>query len=104
MGWWEADFRRECYICSDFLRDLLGLGEDGIISFADFRRLIREDYRLRTTYEFRFGKTQNVYDQIYPIEVKGNVIWVRVKLCSKEIDAEGNMKTYGFMECLISRR
>ncbi|RHR83170.1 PAS domain S-box protein [Odoribacter sp. AF15-53] len=100
MGWWEADFRRECYICSDFLRDLLGLGEDGIISFADFRRLIREDYRLRTTYEFRFGKTQNVYDQIYPIEVKGNVIWVRVKLCSKEIDAEGNMKTYGFMECL----
>ena len=27
-------------------------------------------------------------------------MWVRVKLCSKEVDAEGNMRTCGFMECL----
>ena len=70
IGWWEADFSKKQYICSDFLRELLGLGEDGIISFVDFRKLIREDYRLRTVNEFRFGKTQNIYDQIYPIEVR----------------------------------
>ena len=100
MGWWEADFSQKQYICSDFLRELLDLGEDGVISFVDFRKLIREDYRLRTVNEFRFGKTQNIYDQIYPIEVRGKVVWIRVKLCSKEVDSEGNMKTYGFMECL----
>ena len=100
MGWWEADFSKKQYVCSDFLRELLDLGEDGIISFVDFRKLIREDYRLRTVNEFRFGKTQNIYDQIYPIEVRGKVVWIRVKLCSKEVDPEGNMKTYGFMECL----
>ena len=100
MGWWEADFSQKQYVCSDFLRELLNLGEDEVISFVDFRKLIREDYRLRTVNEFRFGKTQNIYDQIYPIEVEGKVVWIRVKLCSKEVDPEGNMKTYGFMECL----
>lgn len=100
MGWWEADFSQKQYVCSDFLRELLNLGEDGVISFVDFRKLIREDYRLRTVNEFRFGKNQNIYDQIYPIEVEGKVVWIRVKLCSKEVDPEGNMKTYGFMECL----
>ncbi|HJA15946.1 MAG TPA: PAS domain S-box protein [Candidatus Butyricimonas faecavium] len=100
MGWWEADFSKKQYVCSDFLRELLDLGKDGIISFVDFRKLIREDYRLRTVNEFRFGKTQNIYDQVYPIEVRGKIVWVRVKLCSKEVDSEGNMKTCGFMECL----
>ena len=54
MGWWEADFSKKQYVCSDFLRELLDLGEDGIISFVDFSKLIREDYRLRTVNEFLF--------------------------------------------------
>ena len=31
MGWWEADFSQKQYVCSDFLRELLNLGEDGVI-------------------------------------------------------------------------
>ena len=100
MGWWEADFKRQCYVCSEFIRDLFGLGEDGVISFEDFRGFIREDYRLRTVNEFVFGKTQNVYDQVYPVEIHGEIIWLRVKLCTKEVDEEGFMRTFGFMECL----
>ena len=100
MGWWEADFKNQCYVCSEFIRDLLDLGEDGIVSFKDFHSFIREDYRLRTVNEFVFGKTQNVYDQVYPIEIRGEIIWIRVKLCSKEVDEEGFMRTCGFMECL----
>ena len=99
MGWWE-DFKRQCYVCSEFIRDLFGLGEDGVISFEDFRGFIREDYRLRTVNEFVFGKTQNVYDQVYPVEIHGEIIWLRVKLCTKEVDEEGFMRTFGFMECL----
>ena len=100
MGWWEADFKRQCYVCSKFIRDLFGLGEDGVISFEDFRGFIRKDYRLRTVNEFVFGKTQNVYDQVYPVEIHGEIIWLRVKLCTKEVDEEGFMRTFGFMECL----
>ena len=100
MGWWEADFKKQCYVCSEFIRDLLGLGEDGVVSFKDFHSFIREDYRLRTVNEFIFGKTQNAYDQVYPIEVHGDIIWIRVKLCSKEVDEEGYLRTFGFMECL----
>ena len=100
MGWWEADFVKQQYTCSEFLCQLLNLKSDGIISFEDFRLLIDEDYRLRTVNEFKFGKTQNVYDQVYPIRTLEGIQWVRVKLCSKETDAQGNLKTYGFMECL----
>lgn len=102
IGWWEADFSIQSYICSEFLINLLGLGEEGVISFVDFRKLIREDYRLRIVNEFSLGKTQNVYDQVYPIETTQGVIWIRVKLCSKEMDEQGNLHTYGFMECLDS--
>lgn len=102
MGWWEADFVKQQYRCSPFISRLLNLSPDGIISFEDFRGLISEDYRLRTVNEFTFGKTQNVYDQVYPIHTVKGVQWLRVKLCSKETDAEGNLKTYGFMECLDS--
>lgn len=102
IGWWEADFTKEQYICSEFISNLLELGPDNIISFADFRKLIREDYRLRTVNEFNFGKTQNQYDQVYPIETSQGIRWLRVKLCAKETDSEGNLKTYGFMECLES--
>ncbi len=100
IGWWEADFANQQYICSEFLIRLLDLGDDGIISFEDFRKLIREDYRLRTVKEFTFGKTQNIYDQVYPICIHNEIIWIRVKLCSKETDEQGNLKTYGFMEYL----
>lgn len=100
IGWWEADFTKQQYVCSENLIHLLNLGEEGIISFQDFRKLICEDYRLRTTQEFNFGKTQNIYDQVYPIKINEEIIWVRVKLCSKETDENGNLKTYGFMERL----
>lgn len=100
LGWWEADFVTQRYTCSEYLCQLLNLGDSNTISFADFRQLICQDYHLRTVQEFTFGKTQNSYDQVYPLEINKKIIWVRVKLCSKETDSQGNLKTYGFMECL----
>lgn len=100
IGWWEADFVKRQYICSDFICELLHLNEDGIISFEDFHAFIHKDYRLRTVNEFHFGQTQNVYDQVYPVQIDNKVLWIRVKLCSKETDQQGNLRTFGFMECL----
>ena len=40
IGWWEADVKTECYKCSGFIAQLLGLDEEGIISFNDrFKRI-----------------------------------------------------------------
>lgn len=75
MGWWEADFRNKLYRCSDFLIDLLSLQSD-VISFEDFRMLIREDYRMRITNEFSSILLQDVYEQTFPIYSKYGIIWV----------------------------
>lgn len=48
IGWWEADFSAEQYLCSEYVCDLLGMKGDSL-SFQDFGRMIREDYRGRIT-------------------------------------------------------
>ena len=40
MGWWEADLKTESYICSGYISRLLGLDENGTISFKDFNKRI----------------------------------------------------------------
>ena len=53
MGWWEADIKTERYICSEFISDLLGLDEDGTISFKDFNaRILKEDQHHTTVSSF----------------------------------------------------
>ena len=43
IGWWEADLKAEIY-CSELISQLLGIGEDGLISFEDFnKRILKED-------------------------------------------------------------
>jgi len=44
IGWWEADFSAEQYLCSEYVCDLLGMKGDSL-SFQDFGRMIREDYQ-----------------------------------------------------------
>ena len=53
MGWWEADLKTESYICSEYISRLLGLDEDGTISFKDFnKRILKEEQRHTTTHSF----------------------------------------------------
>lgn len=40
IGWWEADLKAETYKCSELISQLLGIGEDGLISFEDFNKRI----------------------------------------------------------------
>ena len=49
IGWWEADLKTETYKCSELISELLGLEEDGVISFEDFnQRILREDQSYTT--------------------------------------------------------
>ena len=102
MGWWVADFTKKEYTCSEYLCNLLDLGGKDTISFADFKKLICESYRFKAIQEFAFGRTQNSYEQSYPIKIHDEIIWLRIKLCSKETDADANLKIYGFAEYIDS--
>ena len=62
IGWWEADVKTECYKCSGFIAQLLGLDEDGIISFNDFnKRILREDQQHTTSHSFDELQQKYIY-------------------------------------------
>ena len=42
MGWWKANLSTANYECSDFIVELLGLDQTGVISFEDFNKRISE--------------------------------------------------------------
>lgn len=99
VGWWEADFERRCYVCSDFVVSLLAL-EDRTIPIMDFLTLIREDYRNRIASEFSFFKGIGIYEQIFPLETCYGVRFVRTKICKREVMPDGKIYVLGILQLL----
>jgi len=97
MGWWEADLKTESYVCSEFISRLLGIDEDGVISFEDFnKRILREDQHHTTSYSF--DKLQQTVEEVYLLDTPQGEVWIRSKRCFQETDEEGNTKIYGIAE------
>ena len=97
MGWWEADLKTESYVCSEFISRLLGIDEDGVISFEDFnKRILREDQHHTTSYSF--DKLQQSIEEVYLLDTPHGEVWIRSKICFQETDREGNTKIYGIAE------
>ena len=71
IGWWEADLMAGHYLCSEFICDLLCL-EGNTISFQDFQKIIREDYREQVIREFQANVSihKNFYEQTFPVITK----------------------------------
>lgn len=99
MGWWEADFSNQRYLCSEFVANLLGL-EGNAIGFWEFQGMIREDYRERITKEFASIKQQEVYEQTFPILTRYGVSWVHSRMDSKYVDEDGCLRALGFLQCV----
>ncbi|MDC2164474.1 PAS domain-containing sensor histidine kinase [Bacteroides thetaiotaomicron] len=97
MGWWEADLKTESYVCSEFISRLLGIDEDGVISFEDFnKRILREDQHHTTSYSF--DKLQQSIEEVYLLHTPHGEVWIRSKICFQETEEEGNTKIYGIAE------
>ena len=97
IGWWEADLKTESYVCSEFISRLLGIDEDGVISFEDFNeRILREDQHHTTSYSF--DKLQQSIEEVYLLHTPHGEVWIRSKICFQETDGEGNTKIYGIAE------
>lgn len=97
IGWWEADFTKKEYLCSEFLCNLLGLkGET--LTFRDFGEMIREDYRPRISREFLSIEHRDVYEQTFPVYTPEGVAWVHSRMGDKEYLADGTLKAFGIMQ------
>lgn len=97
IGWWEADLKAETYKCSELISQLLGIGEDGFISFEDFnKRILKEDQGYATFPSF--DKVQQTVEEIYLFDTPKGHVWIRSKACFQETDENGNTKVYGIAE------
>ena len=101
IGWWEADFVAGHYLCSEFLCDLLDL-EGDTISFQDFQKVIREDYREQVICEFQANKSihKNFYEQTFPIYSKYGEVWLHTRLAEREkgTGTNGGDKSFGVIQ------
>lgn len=97
VGWWEIDFEKRHYICSDYLVSLLEL-DDKIIPTVDFLGLIREDYRARIANEFAYFRHVGIYEQIFPIKTCYGYKFVRTKICKREIEPSGKIYVLGILQ------
>lgn len=97
MGWWEADLSLERYICSPYISKLLGLADDGIISFADFNaRILKEEQRHVNIHTF--DEIKRMPEAVYLLRTEQGPIWMRSKICQQQTDADGHVCVYGLAE------
>lgn len=97
IGWWEADFSSRQYLCSEYVCKLLGL-EGEYLSFEDFGKMIREDYRARISREFLAIQNMEVYEQTFPIYSTEGVAWVYSRVGYKEYLPDGTLKAFGVLQ------
>ena len=96
MGWWKANLSTANYECSDFIVELLGLDQTGIISFEDFNKRIQKEEQLSTTVH-SYGVYQRP-EVVYLLDTVKGAVWVRSKVCFQETDEDGNEVIYGISE------
>ena len=96
MGWWKANLSTANYECSDFIVELLGLDQTGIISFEDFNKRIQKEEQLSTTVH-SYGVYQRP-EVVYLLDAVKGPVWVRSKVCFQETDENGNEIIYGISE------
>lgn len=95
IGWWEADFVEGNYVCSDFLIDLFGLKTDRL-PFAEFRNIIREDYREQVLQEFREDIHKEFYERTFPVYSRSGIIWVHSRVAGNQEDPVSGKRIRSF--------
>ena len=96
MGWWKANLSTANYECSDFIVELLGLDQTGVISFEDFnKRILKEEQHSATFHSFGVYQWPEV---VYLLDTVKGPVWVRSKVCFQETDENGNEIIYGISE------
>ena len=96
MGWWAANLATECYTCSEYISEILNLDETGTISFEDFNKRILNEEQGPTT--VRSFDVQSMSEVVYLLKNPKGSVWMRSKICFREVDDKGNTIVYGIAE------
>ncbi len=89
--------RCESYVYSEYISRLLGLEEDGFISFENFnKRILREEQPHTTIHSF--DNIQQTNEAVYLLNTIKGPVWMRSKICMQKTDENGNSKIYGIAE------
>ena len=96
MGWWEANLATEWYTCSEYISEILNLDETGTISFEDFNKRILNEEQGPTT--VRSFDVQSMSEVVYLLKTPKGSVWMRSKICFREVDDKGNTIVYGIAE------
>lgn len=96
MGWWEANLATECYTCSEYISEILNLDETGTISFEDFNKRILNEEQGPTT--IRSFDVQSMSEVVYLLKNQKGSVWMRSKICFREVNDKGNTIVYGIAE------
>ena len=96
MGWLEANLATECYTCSEYISEILNLDETGTISFEDFNKRILNEEQGPTT--VRSFDVQSMSEVVYLLKTPKGSVWMRSKICFREVDDKGNTIVYGIAE------
>ena len=96
MGWWEANLATECYTCSEYISEILNLDETGTISLEDFNKRILNEEQGPTT--VRSFDVQSMSEVVYLLKTPKGSVWMRSKICFREVNDKGNTIVYGIAE------
>lgn len=86
----------ECYTCSEYISEILNLDETGTISFEDFNKRILNEEQGPTT--VRSFDVQSMSEVVYLLKTPKGSVWMRSKICFREVDDKGNTIVYGIAE------
>lgn len=99
IGWWEADFEKQLYICSQAVVNFLHL-EKETISFKDFWSQVRPDYQMQIESNCKNILGNMAYDQTFPFCTSHGEVWIHSKIDHKETDKNGKTIAIGYAQCV----
>lgn len=99
IGWWKINFETHEIICSDYIVDLLGL-QGNTMTKDQVLNLINEKYRQRVLSNLPLLKTENFYDEIFPIRTRFGEMWIHSKVGNRIINDDDTVLAIGYSKIL----
>lgn len=84
------------YLFRIYISEILNLDETGTISFEDFNKRILNEEQGPTT--VRSFDVQSMSEVVYLLKNQKGSVWMRSKICFREVDDKGNTIVYGIAE------
>lgn len=97
IGWWKADFKKQIFVFSDYICEVLEL-KNNTISFDFFLSLVHPEHRERILYSFFILQQFDTYNETFPIMTPQGYWWIHSEAGEQEEDENGDVQVFGFAQ------